>query len=388
MRRIRAGLIGAGFVGPLHVEAARRLGYVDVVAVAASTPESAQKKAEVLNIERAYSTYQELLADPTIEVVHVCTPNHLHYSVVMAAIQAGKHVICDNPLALTSVEAREMRNRAREARVVNAVVFNYRFGALVQQARAIVAREELGAVRFVHGYYLQDWLLYETDFSWRLESDKGGASSSVGDIGSHWLDAVRFITGLNIERVLASLSTMVQVRKKPSGALEGFSASAFEEQREDYVVTSDDLGSVLLEFEGGARGVFSVGQVCPGHKNDMRIEINGSRASLQWNQEQPGELWIGYRDQPNIRLTGDPSLLDESVRRYATLPGGHDEGWADALKNLLSNVYAFIAAGLDAERDADKIDFPTFQDGYRANCVVDAIVRSNVDRSRWTKVEY
>src|SRR6185436_8031846 len=228
MRRIRAGLIGAGLVGPLHVEAVRRLGYVDVIAVAASTPESARQKAERLNIERAYSTYQELLADPMIEVVHVCTPNYLHYSVVMAALHAGKHVICDNPLALTSVEAREMRDRAREAQVVNAVVFNYRFNALVQQARAIVAREELGAVRFAHGYYLQDWLLYETDFSWRLESDKGGASSSVGDIGSHWLDLVRFITGLRIERVLSSLSTMVQVRKKPSGSLEGFPAATSE----------------------------------------------------------------------------------------------------------------------------------------------------------------
>ena len=388
MRRIRAGLIGAGFVGPLHVEAVRRLGYVDVVAVAASTPESAQKKAGTLNIERAYSTYQELLADPAVEVVHVCTPNYLHYSVAMAAISVGKHVICDNPLALTSVEAREMRDRARAARVVNVVVFNYRFHALLQQARVMIARGDLGTVRFVHGHYLQDWLLYETDFSWRLEADKGGASSSVGDIGSHWLDAVRFITGLRVERVLASLSTMVQVRKKPAGSLEHSPAAAFEQHREDYVVTSDDLGSVLLEFEGGSRGVFSVGQVCPGYKNDMRVEINGTRASLRWNQERPDQLWIGYRDQPNRQLTRDPNLLDESVRRYASVPGGHQEGWADALKNLMANVYSFISSGLDPERDADRIDFPTFQDGYRANCIVDAIVRSNVDRSRWTKVEY
>jgi predicted dehydrogenase len=120
----------------------------------------------------------------------------------------------------------------------------------------------------------------------------------------------------------------------------------------------------------------------------MRIEINGSRASLQWNQERPDQLWIGYRDQPNTRLARDPNLLDESVRRYASVPGGHREGWADALKNLMANVYSFILSGLDPERDADRIDFPTFQDGYRANCIVDAIVRSNVDRSRWTKVEY
>lgn len=388
MRKIRAGLIGAGFTGPLHVEAVRRLGYVDVVAVAASTPESARKKAEALKIERAYPDYKELIADPMIEVVHICTPNYLHHTIAMAAIEAGKHVVCDNPLALTSVEAREMRDRAREMRVVNAVAFNYRFYTLIQQARAVITRGDLGTVRFVHGHYLKDRLLYETDFSWRLEADKGGASSSVGDIGSQWLDAAGFITGLRVERVLSSLSTMIQIRKKPADAPESFPAAAFADRHEDYVVTSDDLGSVLLEFEGGARGVFSVGEVCPGHKNDMRIEISGSHASLGWNQEQPDRLWLGYRDRPNSLLTRDPNLLDESVRRYASVPGGYGEGWVDTLKNLMTNVYSFVSSSLDPERDVDRVDFPTFQDGYRASCIVDAIVRSNVDRSRWTRVEY
>jgi len=388
MRRVRAGLIGAGFVGPLHIEAARRLGYVDVVAVAASSAESARKKAEALNIERAYADYRELLEDPSIEVVHVCTPNHLHYEVVLAAIQNGKHVICDKPLALTSVEAREMRDRARAANVVNAVTFNYRFNPLVQQARAMIARGDIGKVRFVQGYYLQDWLLFETDFSWRLESDKGGASSSVGDIGSHWCDTAQFISGLRIARVLASLSTMVQVRKRPTGAREAFAAANLDDQMEDYVVTSDDLGSVLVEFEDGARGVFTVGQVCPGHKNDMRIEVAGSLASVQWEQERPDEMWIGYRDKPNVHLTRDPALLAPSVRRYSGLPGGHGQGWADAFKNLMGNIYGFIAEKLDPVQNAQSIDFPTFDDGYRINCVVDAIVRSNVDRSRWTEVEY
>ena len=315
-------MIGAGFVGPLHVEAVRRLGYVEVVALAASSQESARAKADRLSIERAYSSYQELLADPLVEVVHICTPNYLHYPVVMAALEAGKHVICDKPLGMTQVEARQMRDRAREARVVNAVVFNYRFNALVQQARVMVARGDIGQVRFVHGHYLQDWLLYETDFSWRLEADKAGASSSVGDIGSHWCDTVRFITGMRIDRVLADLNTMVQVRKRPTGSREAFAAAHLEEQKEDYVVTSDDLGSVLLEFEGGARGVFSVGQICPGHKNDMRIEITGSLASLRWNQEEPDTLWIGRRDKPNEKLNARPeparrigSQVRDSARR-------------------------------------------------------------------------
>jgi predicted dehydrogenase len=388
MRKVRAGLIGAGFVGPLHVEAVRRLGHVDVVAVATSSFESAQKKAERLNIERAYSDYAELLQDPTIEVVHVCTPNHLHYEVVLAAIESGKHVICDKPLALTAVEAREMRDRAREAGVVNAVTFNYRFNPLVQEARAMVARGDAGKIRFVQGYYLQDWLLFETDFSWRLEADKGGASSSVGDIGSHWCDTAQFISGLSITRVLASLSTMVQVRKRPAGAREAFAAASLADETEDYIVTSDDLGSVLVEFEDGARGVFTVGQVCPGHKNDMRIEINGSLASIQWEQERPDEMWVGYRDKPNLHIKRDPALLTPEARRYAFLPGGHGQGWADAFKNLMENVYRFIASGRDPVKDSAGIDFPTFEDGYRINCLVDAIIRSNVDRSRWTSVEY
>ncbi len=388
MRKIRTGLIGAGFVGPLHMEAVRRLGYVEVAGVATSNLESAQKKADRLNIGRAYSSYEELLADRSIDVVHVCTPNYLHYEVVMAALESGKHVICDKPLALTSIEAQKMRDRALETARVNAVTFNYRFNPMVQQARAMREKGELGQVRFVYGQYLQDWLLYETDFSWRLESDKGGASSSVGDIGSHWCDTAQFIAGLKIERVLADLSTMVQVRKKPTGSREAFAAGSDEDQYEDYVVTSDDLGSVLIEFEGGARGAFTVGQVCAGHKNDLQIEVNGSVASLHWKQERPNELWLGYRDRPNAVMTRDASLLDESVGRYVNLPGGHNEGWADAFKNLMSSIYSFIAEEYDPLKDTDKIDFPTFEDGYRANCVVDAIVRSNVDRSVWTKVEY
>jgi predicted dehydrogenase len=388
MRKIRAGIIGAGFVGPHHLDAVRRLGYVEVVAIAASSLESAEKKAARLGIERAYSSYEELLADRTIEVVHVCTPNYLHYAVVMAAIRSDKHVICDKPLALTAVEAREMRDYARAAGIVNAVAFNYRFCPMVEQARAMVAGGDIGNVRFVHGHYLQDWLLYETDFSWRLEADKGGASSSVGDIGSHWCDTVQFIAGLRIERVLASLNTMVQVRKKPSGSREAFTADRFEEQAQNYVITSDDLGSIMLEFEGGARGVFLVGQVCPGHKNDLQIELNGSQASLRWKQEQPDELWVGRRDRPNMHMACDPALLTDSARQYASLPGGHSEGWADAFKNLMSSIYSFIAEGRDPIADRDKIGFPTFDDGYLANCVVDAIIRSNVDRSRWTTVEY
>lgn len=388
MRKIKTGLIGAGFVGPLHIEAVRRLGYVDFVAVATSSAESAARKAEQMGIDQSYADYRELLADSSIDAVHICTPNNLHYEVIKAALEAGKHVICDKPLSVDSVEARELRDLAREARKVNAVTFNYRFNPLVQQARVMVRGGEIGHVRFVHGFYIQDWLLYETDFSWRLEPDKGGPSCAIGDIGSHWCDTAQFMTGLPITRVLASLHTTLPIRKKPKGSREAFQAAGGGEQLEDYVVTSDDLGTVLVEFEGGAHGVFSVGQVCPGHKNDLQIEVNGSQASIKWLQERPNEMWIGRRDAPNSQILRDASLLHPSVRRYANLPGGHNEGWADAFKNLMSNVYRFILEGRDPVSDQANIDFPTFEDGYRVNCIVDAIVRSNQDRNTWVDVKY
>ncbi len=387
MRKIRSGIIGAGFIGPQHIEAARRLGYVDFHAIATSDYESAKKKADHLGIEFAYDTYDELLGDPTIDVVHICTPNYLHRPIVLATLRAGKHVICDKPLAMNAIEAKEMRDAARASGLVNAVSFNYRFNPLVQQGRAMVAKQELGEVRFVHGCYLQDWLLYETDFSWRLEADKGGASSSVGDIGSHWCDTAQFITGLQIKRVLASLSTMVQLRQKPTGARPAF-ASGGNSSTENFLVTSDDVGSVLLEFDNGAQGAFSVGQICPGHKNDLQIEVNGAKSSLRWVQERPDEMWLGYRDKPNGQLLRDANLLDDSVKHYANLPGGHGEGWADAFKNLMASIYSFIGEDRDMLKDADKIAFPTFEDGYRINCIVDAIVRSNQNRSVWTDVEY
>src|SRR5262249_53801360 len=294
-KKIRAGLIGAGFVGPLHVEAARRLGYVEFIAVASSTKESASRKADRLTIDRAYAGYEELLADDDAQVVHVCTPNYLHRPVVKAAIRAGKHVICDKPLAMTAAEAKELRDDAQSRGVVNAVTFNYRFNPLVQQARSTVAKGGIGTVRFVHGYYLQDHLLYETDFSWRLEPEKAGLSCAVGDIGSHWCDTAQFITGLRIVRVLASLSTTIAKRKKPGRSREAFAAGGASERVEDYDCTLDDLGSVLVEFENGARGAFSVGQVCPGHKNDLRVEVNGEKGSIGWIQEDAHKVWIGHR---------------------------------------------------------------------------------------------
>jgi predicted dehydrogenase len=385
MRTVKTALIGAGFVGPHHVEAARRLGFVEVVAVAGSSQASSEAKATRLNIPRAYGSYEALLDDPDVEVIHNCTPNDLHLPVTLAAIQRGKHVIADKPLALNSTDAKTMLNAARKAGVVHAVTFNYRYNPLVQQVRVMLTRGDFGRMHFVHGAYLQDWLLYPTDYNWRLEK-QGGDSRAVADIGSHWCDLAGYLTGSRISEVLAEYTTVFPTRLKPRGSREAFAQGGGEERYDGYKVDTEDFASVLLRFENGARGVFSVSQVSAGHKNGLVVEVNAEQGSLTWKQERPNELWIGRRNEPNGQMLKDPSLLDPSIRHYAALPGGHGEAWADAFRNLLRNVYTFIAEGGSMENDRDKIDFPTFEDGLESNLVVEAITRSARGGGVWTKI--
>jgi predicted dehydrogenase len=387
VKRIGMGIVGAGFVGPHHVDAVRRLGYVDVVAIAGSSQASADAKAKALGVPKAYGSYEALLDDPDVHVVHNATPNYLHYPVNAAAIAKGKHVVSDKPLAMTAAEAKKLLDQANAKGIVHAVTFNYRGNPLVQQARHSIAKGEIGKPHFLVGYYLQDWLLKDTDYSWRLEPDKGGASSALGDIGSHWCDLAQHISGLRITDVLGDITTVIPKRKKPKGSREAFAASGAGEAVEVVDVKVEDLASVMLRFDNGAKGSFSVGQVCAGHKNDLVLEICGAAASLRWRQEHQNELWIGRRDKANEILQKDPGLIDADVRGYAHLPGGHQEAWADAFCNLMRDIYQFIAEGRKPT-DAHPPAFATFDDGYRANCVVEAILESAKKGSVWTKVSY
>jgi len=381
------GIVGAGFVGPHHVDAVRRLGFVDVVAVAGSNEASARSKAAALHVDKAYGSYQALLDDPAVEVVHNATPNYLHATVTSAAIAKGKHVVSDKPLAMTAAEAKSLVAQAAKAGIVHAVTFNYRGNPLVQQARHAIARGDIGTPRFVHGYYLQDWLIKDTDYSWRLEPDKGGASSALGDIGSHWCDLAQHVSGLRITHVLGDLTTVIPKRKKPRGSREAFQAAGRDESFDLVDIVVEDLASVLVRFDSGAKGSFSVGQVCAGHKNDVVIEICGSTASMRWRQEHQNELWIGHRDSANQILQKDPSLMDPAVRSYAHLPGGHQEAWADAFCNVMRDIYGFIADGKPPTATHPPA-FATFEDGYRANCIVEAILSSSKRGGVWTKVDY
>ena len=381
------GIVGAGFIGPHHIDAVRRLGFVDVLALADMNEELARDKAASLNIPKSYGSYEAMLDDPAIQVVHNATPNFLHYPVNAAIIAKGKHVVSDKPLALTADEARRLRDQAAKAGVHNAVTFSYRGNPLVQQARHSIAEGRIGVPKFIYGHYIQDWLLRDTDYSWRLEPDKGGESSALGDIGSHWCDLVQHVTGLRITHVLGDISTVVPQRKKPRGRREAFAAASAEDAFDLVDITVEDLASVLIRFDSGAKGVFTAGQVCAGHKNDLMFEVCGSESSIRWHQEQQNELWIGHRDKACEVLAKDPGLMDAEVRHYAHLPGGHQEAWADSFSNIMRDIYTFIA---DGKKPADPHPpaFATFEDGYRANAIVDAILQSAKAGSVWTKVAY
>lgn len=385
MKTIKTAVIGTGFIGPAHIEALQRLGGIQVVAIASREVERAQALAGRFAIPKVYGEWKEIIDDREIAVIHNCTPNNLHFEINQAAILAGKHVISEKPLTMNSKESVELVKLAAKHGVVNAVNFNYRFYPLIQHARAMTGKGELGEIYLVHGHYLQDWLYYDTDYNWRLETEISGASRAVADIGSHWCDLVQFITGLKINRVFADLVTIHQTRKKPKETVETFkgkeqtAAQAYEAK----AVKTEDAGIVMLRFENGARGVFTVSQVSAGRKNCEWFEIDGSKKAIAWDQEEPNQLWVGYRERPNETIIKDPALLDEAARKYAHYPGGHPEGYPDGPKNLFMNVYNFIRDGKDPRKDQP--DFPTFADGHWENKIIEAVLKSNKAK-KWVAV--
>lgn len=378
---IRAGVIGAGFIGPAHIESLRRLGYVQVTALAGSGQESAEAKAAALQIPRAYGNYEDLCRDPEVDTVHICSPNRNHYPAAKAALAAGKHVICDKPLGMSSVESRELLDLAEASGLVHAVTFNARFYPLVQHARALVRSGALGEIYTVHGGYWQDWLLLDTDYNWRVEAAEGGILRAVGDIGSHWLDLAQFITGLPVSAVMAEFATFIPVRQKPARPIETFSTA--EVERVPVRMDTEDAATVLVRFGERARGTMMVSQVSAGRKNRLAIEVSGSRGSLAWDGERANELWIGHRERPNELLIKDPSLMDPAAAAVARYPAGHDEGFADSHTAVNRAIYAYIRAG--GRASGREPDFPTFAAGHLENVIGDCILASSREE-RWVPV--
>jgi predicted dehydrogenase len=375
---IGAAVIGTGFIGSVHLAALRRLG-VRVAGVLGSSAARGADRAAALGVSRAYGSLDELLADPGVDVVHVTSPNHLHYPQVKAILAAGKHVVCEKPLAMTSAESAEMVALARASGRIAAVCYNIRFYPLNQQARGMVAAGELGEIRFVSGSYHQDWLAKDTDWNWRLEADQGGALRSVGDIGTHWVDLTSFITGLKAVSVFAELATVIPERQKPAGPVETFSAAAGATRA--VPIATDDVAAVLIRYANGARGVMSTSQISFGRKNALQWEIAGSRAAAAWHSETPDHLWIGHRDAPNQVLQRDFTLMNPLGRAAAVLPPGHVEGFADSFHAFFRQVYADVAAG----RRGPDSTWATFEEGHYEMQVCDAVVAS-ARTGRWVEV--
>ena len=375
LHEISAAIVGTGFIGPVHVEALRRLG-IRVAGILGSSAEKSQAAAKNLGLPRGYASLSELLADPAVDVVHITSPNRYHREQVLACFAAGKHVICEKPLAMSSRETKELVAAARaHPHLIAAVNYNVRFYPLCLQARAMIRQGEIGDVLHVTGSYLQDWLLYPTDYNWRVDAGEGGSLRAVGDIGTHWLDLVGFITGLQVESLLADLWTAHPVRKKPVNAgSETFTGKidAGARKTEDVPIQTEDYGSILLKFGGGRRGALTVSQMAAGRKNCIRFEISGTKKSLAWNSESPQELWIGDREAPNAVLVTDPSLLYAEVRPFANYPGGHQEGFPDTFKQLYRAIYHDIQNGKPSPEPL----YATFADGHREVALCEAILES------------
>jgi len=381
LNEVKAGVIGVGFIGVAHVEALRRLG-IDVVGVVGSTPERAAAKAESANLPKVYESVEALVEDPSIDVVHVASPNHVHAAQARLALEAGKHVVCEKPLTLTADEAKDLVELAGTTGLVNAVCFNIRFYPLNHQMAAMVRSGEIGSPRFVTGSYLQDWLLKDTDWNWRLVPEEAGGLRAIADIGSHWLDLARFITGKRVVEVMADLHTFVPIRRHPAGPVETFASAGDDADLVEEEMSSDDAAGILLRFEGGTRGTVSISQTSAGRKNSVSIEVDGADSALSWFSEHPDHLWIGHRGRPNEILQRDPSLNSPDAVRVIGYPGGHVEGYPDTFRALFSQVYADVVNGGPAAEPL----YPTFADGLDALLVTEAIARSSREQ-RWVTVE-
>ena len=370
-------------MGRVHVEAMRRLGFVDVAAVAGSSLDKARAFADAFGVDRAEGDYRAVLDDPDIDAVHICTPNAQHFAMASAALEAGKHVLCEKPLATMSAEAAALAALASTKAVRNATCYNLRFYPMVQHMRRMCEAGELGEILVAQGTYSQDWLLYDTDWNWRVEAKAAGPLRAMGDIGSHWCDMVEHVTGQRIDSVCADLATFHKTRKRPGRSAETFAGKSQKTgdagDDRDGVVDTEDFGAVLFHLGERARGAFTVSQVSAGCKNRLTLEIFGTRASAAWNQERPEELWIGHRDGRNEVAIKDPLLLAPDAAAYADLPGGHSEGYDATFKQLFRRFYRSI---LDPR---DTPDYPQFTDGLRQMRLLDAALASH-QRRGWVDV--
>lgn len=373
MTTMKTAVIGAGFIGPVHVEGLRRAG-VTVAGILGVDDAESERAAKSLGLPKAYRGLDEVLGDPEVRAVHITTPNRLHHGMVKSALAAGKHVMCEKPLAMNSEESAELVALAEKSGLATGVNYNIRFYPMCLEAREMIRRGDVGEVFSVCGSYAQDWLLLPTDYNWRVLASEGGELRAVADIGTHWLDLMHAVTGLEVEAVCADLRTVFPVRQRPTGEVETFSGkTGAPAATEPVEIDTEDFGAVMLRFRGGARGVMWVSQITAGRKNCLRFEIGGARSALAWDSEEPNTMWVGRRGEPNLSFARDPALLSEGARAFSNYPGGHAEGFPDTFKQCFRAFYGY----LDAGDFSAPPPFATFADGHREILLCEAILKSH-----------
>ena len=356
------------------MRALRQLPRVDIVAVADRTLEHAQMAAENIGVIACFEDHVAMLRDMNLDAIHNCTPNFAHAGVTLAALEHGVHVLSEKPLGMNSKETLSLVHAAAATDVVTGVCFNYRYYPLISEIRTTLESGRLGSPHLIHGTYLQDWLLLETDWNWRLEADKSGPSRAVADIGSHWIDLVQYATGDVVDEVMAHLGRLHEHRLRPSAQIATF-ATAASAEREAIAIDTEDFGCILLRFVSGCSGVVTVSQVSAGRKNSLTIEIDTAEAAFSWGQENPNELWVGHRGEPNRLILRDPTLMEGTATRLSRLPAGHPEGWLDTLVNLFSDFYGAIVA--KRQGAVYRPSFATFSDAHRIEQTVEAVLASS-----------
>ncbi len=379
---IRVGVIGTGYIGGVHIDALKRIGGLEVVSVYDLNRDFAEATASRFNVPQVAADYREILEDGSIDVIHNCTPNKVHFSVTKEALEKGKQVMSEKPLAMSLSEAEELVELAERKNAVTGVHFCYRYYPIVQEMAARVRRGDAGDVRLVTGTWFQDWLSAVTDYTWRLDKNESGISNITADLGSHWFDLVQFVTGLKVTEVMGDIKTIIPERKKPKRQVVAFE-KAEDKEYETVRVEVEDYSAILFRMENDVPGSFTTSQVATGRKSDTEFQIYGSECSLAWNHKYSDKLWIGYRDKPNETLTESPVLQDPSTAGYATLPAGHPLGYYDAVLNLFRDFYTVVRTG----KEGNPLGRPTFRTGYDEMIILDAIMTSVHDR-RWVQVEW
>jgi len=370
MKNLRAGVIGLGLIGKQHAESIGRIPGVELVAISEFNNELLESQKEYFGVN-AYADYKEMMDSEDLDVIHNCTPNALHYEINKYAFEKGIHVYSEKPLAVTVGQGEELTKLAKEKELANGVNFNYRNNVMVQDMRARMENGDAGRCYLIHGCYIQDWLLYDTDSNWRLDSKEGGTSRALADIGSHWFDTAQVIAGKKIVSVYARNFITHPVRKK-----------TIDGKLIEYPVDTEDGGMILFEMEDGTQGTTLISQVSAGYKNHLFISVDCEKYSMRWNQEQSDRLIIGDRENGEIQRFASADTVDNSISRYATLPTGHPVGWADAFTNGIREFYNSVFHGTYKNGNTTYSDF---ENGTYIMRIVEACLKSS-KTGEWEKV--